>query len=103
MYDAPPVRVSAISTGSTPGTAIASALGTHDPGVSVFAFRGRRARPESLSAFLERHPTAERPLAEVIQEVYVHGVSTRSVDTLVQSKDMTGISGIQVSRLAGRD
>ena len=35
----------------------------------------------------------------VIQEAYVHGVSTRSVDDLVKAMGMTGISKSQVSRL----
>jgi transposase-like protein len=37
----------------------------------------------------------------VIQEAYVQGVSTRSVDDLVQAMGMTGISKSQVSRLVG--
>jgi putative transposase len=35
----------------------------------------------------------------VIQEAYVHGVSTRSVDDLVKAMGVTGISKSQVSRL----
>jgi putative transposase len=35
----------------------------------------------------------------VVQEAYVHGVSTRSVDELVQAMGMSGISKRQVSRL----
>jgi transposase-like protein len=35
----------------------------------------------------------------VVQEAYVQGVSTRSVDDLVQAMGMTGISKSQVSRL----
>ena len=35
----------------------------------------------------------------VIQEAYVHGISTRSVDDLVKAMGMTGISKSQVSRL----
>jgi putative transposase len=37
----------------------------------------------------------------VIEEAYVQGVSTRSVDELVKAMGMTGISKSQVSRLAG--
>jgi len=37
----------------------------------------------------------------VVQEAYVHGVSTRSVDDLVKAMGMTGISKSQVSRLCG--
>lgn len=39
-------------------------------------------------------------MAAVIQEAYVQGVSTRSVDELVQAMGMSGISKSQVSRLA---
>jgi putative transposase len=42
---------------------------------------------------------AEKTLAAVIQEAYVQGVSTRSVDELVKAMGMTGISKSQVSRL----
>ena len=42
---------------------------------------------------------AEKALAPVIQETYVQGVSTRSVDDLVQAMGMSGISKSQVSRL----
>ena len=52
-------------------------------------------------AFLEPRRTAEKALAAVIQEAYVHGVSTRSVDELVKALGMTGISKSQVSRLCG--
>ncbi len=44
---------------------------------------------------------AEKALAAVIQEAYVQGVSTRSVDNLVRSFGMSGISKSQVSRLCG--
>ena len=41
---------------------------------------------------------AEKALAAVVQEAYVHGVSTRSVDELVKAMGMTGISKSQISR-----
>src|SRR5712672_2343006 len=49
--------------------------------------------------FLEPRRMAEKALAAVVQEAYVHGVSTRSVDDLVKAMGMTGISKSQVSRL----
>lgn len=49
--------------------------------------------------FLEPRRTAEKALAAVIQEAYVQGISTRSVDDLVQAMGMSGISKSQVSRL----
>jgi len=44
---------------------------------------------------------AEKALTAVIQEAYVQGVSTRSVDDLVKAMGMSGISKSQVSRLCG--
>lgn len=49
--------------------------------------------------FLEPRRLAEKALTAVIQEAYVQGVSTRSVDELVKAMGMTGISKSQVSRL----
>lgn len=49
--------------------------------------------------FLEPRRTAEKALAAVIQESYIRGVSTRSVDELVKAMGMSGISKSQVSRL----
>ena len=49
--------------------------------------------------FLEPRKTAEKALVAVVQEAYVQGVSTRSVDELVKAMGMTGISKSQVSRL----
>jgi putative transposase len=51
--------------------------------------------------FLEPRRMAEKALAAVIQEAYVQGISTRSVDELVQAMGMSGISKSQVSRLCG--
>ena len=50
-------------------------------------------------SFLEPRRMAEKALAAVIQEAYVQGVSTRSVDELVKAMGMDGISKSQVSRL----
>src|SRR3954452_18007606 len=49
--------------------------------------------------FLEPRRMAEKALTAVIQEAYIQGVSTRSVDDLVKAMGMTGISKSQVSRL----
>jgi putative transposase len=49
--------------------------------------------------FLEPRRMAEKALTAVIQEAYIQGISTRSVDALVQSMGMSGISKSQVSRL----
>ena len=49
--------------------------------------------------FLEPRRLAEKALTAVIQEAYIQGVSTRSVDDLVKAMGMSGISKSQVSRL----
>jgi putative transposase len=49
--------------------------------------------------FLEPRRMAEKALTAVIQEAYIQGVSTRSVDELVKAMGMTGISQSQLSRL----
>jgi len=49
--------------------------------------------------FLEPRRMAEKALTAVIQEAYVQGVSTRSVDDLVKAMGNDGISKSQVSRL----
>jgi putative transposase len=50
-------------------------------------------------SLLEPRRKAERALSAVVQEAYVHGVSTRKVDELVKALGMTGISKSQVSEL----
>jgi putative transposase len=50
-------------------------------------------------AFLEPRRTAEKALTAVIQEAYIQGISTRSVDDLVKAMGASGISKSQVSRL----
>ena len=50
-------------------------------------------------SFLEPRRMAEKALTAVIQEAYVQGISTRSVDDLVKAMGMSGISKSQVSRL----
>jgi putative transposase len=52
-----------------------------------------------LPFFLEPRRTAEKALVAVIQEAYIQGISTRSVDDLVKAMGMSGISKSKVSRL----
>jgi putative transposase len=56
-------------------------------------------RGSYFPGFLEPRRTAEKALVAVVQEAYIQGVSTRSVDQLVQAMGMSGISKSQVSRL----
>ena len=50
-------------------------------------------------SFLEPRRTAEKALVAVIQEAYIQGISTRSVDDLVKAMGGAGVSKSQVSRL----
>jgi putative transposase len=50
-------------------------------------------------SFLEPRRRAEKALTAVIQEAYVQGVSTRSVDDLIRAMGGAGVSKSQVSRL----
>jgi transposase-like protein len=50
-------------------------------------------------SFLEPRRATEKALVAVIQEAYIHGVSTRAVDDLVQAMGGTGVSKSEVSRL----
>src|SRR6266545_5767297 len=56
-------------------------------------------RGSYFPAFLEPRRLAEKALTAVVQEAYVQGISTRSVDDLVKAMGMSGISKSQVSRL----
>jgi transposase-like protein len=49
--------------------------------------------------FLEPRRLSEKAITAVIQEAYIQGVSTRSVDDLIKALGMSGISKSQVSRL----
>ncbi len=88
-------------------TATASATGGRAPGGWSCAFQGERAafvRPKLrkgsyFPGFLEPRRLAEKAIAAVVREAYVQGVSTRSVDELVQAMGMAGVSKSQVSRL----
>ena len=59
----------------------------------------KRRKGSDFPSFLEPRRLAEKAIAAVVQEAYVHGVSTRSVDDLVRALGTDGISRSQVSRL----
>jgi transposase-like protein len=58
-------------------------------------------RGSYFPAFLEPRRMAEKALTAVIQEAYIQGISTRSVDDLVKAMGCEGVSKSQVSRLCG--
>ena len=71
-----------------------------DTRVGTVELRVPRVRDSSyFPSLLEPRRRAERALSAVVQEAYVHGISTRKVDDLVRALGMTGISKSQVSRL----
>ncbi len=51
-------------------------------------------------SWLEPRRRAEQALVAVVAEAYVHGVSTRKVEALVQALGIAGLSKSEVSRLA---
>jgi len=55
-----------------------------------------------VPGFLEPRRVAEKALTAVIQEAYVHGISTRSVDELVKALGMAGISKSRSAACAPR-
>ena len=76
----------------------ATAAGRRGPEPYCCAFRSCAVAAGSPASWKPRR-AAEKVLVAVVQEAYVHGVSTRSVDELVEALGMTGISKSQVSRL----
>jgi transposase-like protein len=62
--------------------------------VSIPKLRQGRYFPE----FLDPRRASEKTMTVVIQEAYIQGVSTRSVDDPVKAMGMTGVSKNQVSR-----
>jgi putative transposase len=73
---------------------------TWDTRAGAIELKVPRVRDGSyFPSLLEPRRRAERALSAVVQEAYVHGVSTRKVDELVKALGMTGISKSQVSEL----
>ncbi len=61
-----------------------------------------KVRPGSyFPSLLQPRRRAEQALLTVVQEAYIHGVSTRKVDDLVKGLGLDGISKSEVSRICG--
>jgi hypothetical protein len=65
-------------------------LGAADPKVAPGSY---------FPSLLEPRRRSERAVVSVVQEAYVHGVSTRKVDDLVRALGLEGISKSQVWRI----
>jgi len=73
---------------------------SYDTRLGELALRIPKLRQGSyFPSFLEPRRMVEKALVGVIQEAWLQGVSTRSVDDLVQAMGCSGISKSEVSRL----
>lgn len=73
---------------------------SYDTSLGELALRIPKLRQGSyFPSFLEPRRMVEKALVGVIQEAWLQGVSTRSVDDLVQAMGCSGISKSEVSRL----
>ena len=73
---------------------------TWDTRVGTLELAVPKVRPGSdYPSLLQPRRRAEQALRAVVQEAYVHGVSTRKVDELVKALGLDGISKSQVSRM----
>src|SRR5262245_23431812 len=75
-------------------------LRTWDTQVGTIELAIPKSRPGSyFPSLLEPRRRAERALLAVVQEAYVHGVSTRKVDDLLKALGLDGMSKSEVSRI----
>jgi putative transposase len=79
-----------------------SRLRTWDTRVGTIELAIPKVRPGTyFPSLLHPRRRAEHALLAVVQEAYVHGVSTRKVDDLVRALGLDGISKSEVSRICG--
>jgi putative transposase len=73
---------------------------TWDTRVGTIVLEIPKVRPGTyFPSLLEPRRRGERALAAVVQEAYVHGVSTRKVDELMKALGLEGVSKSEVSRV----
>ncbi len=73
---------------------------TWDTRVGTIELQIPKIRPGTyFPSLLEPRRRAERALQAVVQEAYVHGVSTRKVDDLLKALGLDGMSKSEVSRI----
>ena len=75
---------------------------TWDTRVGTIELAIPKVRPGTyFPSLLQPRRRAEHALLAVVQEAYVHGVSTRKVDDLMRALGLDGISKSEVSRICG--
>jgi len=75
---------------------------TWDTRVGTIELAIPKVRPGTyFPSLLHPRRRAEQALLAVVQEAYVHGVSTRKVDELVKALGLDGLSKSEVSRICG--
>jgi transposase-like protein len=79
-----------------------SRVRTWDTRVGTIELDLPKVRPGTyFPSLLHPRRRAEHALLAVVQEAYVHGVSTRKVDDLVRALGVDGLSKSEVSRICG--
>jgi transposase-like protein len=77
-------------------------LRTWDTRMGTIELAIPKVRPGTyFPSLLQPRRRAEHALLAVVQEAYIHGVSTRKVDDLVRALGVDGISKSEVSRICG--
>jgi putative transposase len=77
-------------------------LRTWDTRMGTIELAIPKIRPGTyFPSLLQPRRRAEHALLAVVQEAYVHGVSTRKVDDLMRALGLDGISKSEVSRICG--
>jgi transposase-like protein len=79
-----------------------SRLRTWDTRMGTIELAIPKIRPGTyFPSLLQPRRRAEHALLAVVQEAYVHGVSTRKVDDLIRALGVDGVSKSEVSRICG--
>jgi transposase-like protein len=79
-----------------------SRMRTWDTRMGTIELAIPKVRPGTyFPSLLQPRRRAEHALLAVVQEAYVHGVSTRKVDDLVRALGVDGMSKSEVSRICG--
>jgi putative transposase len=75
---------------------------TWDTRVGTIELAIPKVRPGTyFPSLLQPRRRAEHALLAVVQEAYVHGISTRKVDELMKALGLDGVSKSEVSRICG--